>query len=62
MDPTSARTMRIVTAPCWIVSREEADFFTASVLGLFVMLRAKAPQTVIESAARAAIQHLEALT
>jgi TetR/AcrR family transcriptional repressor of nem operon len=41
--------------------REEAGFFTASVLGLFVMLRAKAPQTVIESAARVAIEHLEAL-
>ena len=42
--------------------REEANFFTASVLGLFVMLRAKAPPTVIESAARVAIEHLEALT
>ena len=41
--------------------REEAGFFTASVLGLFVMLRAKAPPTVIESAARVAIAHLEAL-
>jgi TetR/AcrR family transcriptional repressor of nem operon len=41
--------------------REEANFFTASVLGLFVMLRAKAPPTVIESAARVAIEHLEAL-
>jgi TetR/AcrR family transcriptional repressor of nem operon len=41
--------------------REEARFFTASVLGLFVMLRAKAPPTVIESAARVAIEHLEAL-
>jgi TetR/AcrR family transcriptional repressor of nem operon len=41
--------------------RAEADFFTASVLGLFVMLRAEAPPTVIESAARVAIEHLEAL-
>ena len=41
--------------------REEADFFTASVLGLFVMLRAKAPPKVIESAAQVAIEHLEAL-
>jgi TetR/AcrR family transcriptional repressor of nem operon len=41
--------------------REEASFFTASILGLFVMLRAKAPRTVIESAARIAIEHLEAL-
>lgn len=41
--------------------REEAGFFTASVLGMFVMLRAKAPATVIESAARVAIEHLEEL-
>jgi TetR/AcrR family transcriptional repressor of nem operon len=41
--------------------RAEADFFTASVLGLFVMLRAEAPPTAIESAARVAIEHLEAL-
>ena len=41
--------------------REEAGFFTASVLGLFVMLRAKAPPTVIENAARVATEHLEAL-
>ena len=42
--------------------REEANSFTASVLGLFVMLRAKAPPSIIKSAARVAIQHLEALT
>jgi hypothetical protein len=41
--------------------REEAGFFTASVLGVFVMLRAKAPPTVVESTARVAIEHLEAL-
>jgi TetR/AcrR family transcriptional repressor of nem operon len=41
--------------------REEASFFTASVLGLFVMVRAKAPAALIESAARVAIEHLEAL-
>ena len=41
--------------------RAEADFFTASVLGMFVMLRAKAPPTAVESAARVAIEHLEAL-
>ena len=41
--------------------REEADFFTASVLGLFVMLRATAPPGAIKSAARVAIQHLESL-
>ena len=39
----------------------EADFFTAAVLGLFVLLRAKAPPTVIEHAAHVAIEHLEAL-
>jgi len=41
--------------------RGEADFFTASVLGLFVMLRAKAPTTVIQSATRVVIEHLEEL-
>ena len=41
--------------------REEAGFFTASVLGLFVMLRATAPPAVIEGAALAAIKHFEAL-
>ena len=41
--------------------RQEADLLTAAVLGLFVMLRAKAPSTVIEGAAHAAIEHLEAL-
>ena len=41
--------------------REEAAFFTASVLGLFVMLRAKASPTVVRSAARIAVEHLEAL-
>ncbi|MBW2507804.1 MAG: TetR/AcrR family transcriptional regulator [Deltaproteobacteria bacterium] len=41
--------------------RAEASFFTASVLGLFVMLRAKAPRRVIESATQMAIEHLEGL-
>jgi TetR/AcrR family transcriptional repressor of nem operon len=41
--------------------RTEACFFTAAVLGMFVMLRAKAPSTVVEGAARVAIEHLEAL-
>jgi TetR/AcrR family transcriptional repressor of nem operon len=41
--------------------RGEADFFTASVLGLFVMLRAKAPPAVIQSAARGVTEHLESL-
>jgi hypothetical protein len=44
----------------WI-AREEAGFFTAFVLGLLVMLRAKAPPSVIKRAARVAIEHLEAL-
>lgn len=41
--------------------RAEADFFTASVLGMFVMLRAKVTPTAVEDAARVAIEHLEAL-
>jgi TetR/AcrR family transcriptional repressor of nem operon len=41
--------------------RAEAEFLTAAVLGLFVMLRAQAPPAVIESAARVAIDHLEGL-
>jgi TetR/AcrR family transcriptional repressor of nem operon len=41
--------------------KEEADFFTASVLGMFVMLRAKAPPMVIENAAQMAVEHLEGL-
>lgn len=41
--------------------REEAEFFTVSVLGLFVMLRAAAPPATIEQAARAAINHLDTL-
>jgi TetR/AcrR family transcriptional repressor of nem operon len=40
---------------------EEANFFTASVLGLFVMLRATASPEVIKSAARVASKHLESL-
>jgi TetR/AcrR family transcriptional repressor of nem operon len=39
----------------------EASFLTSSVLGLFVMLRAKAPELTIKSAAQAAIDHLNAL-
>ena len=39
----------------------EAAFFTASVLGLFVMLRAKAPKKSIQDAVRVAIKHLETL-
>ena len=39
----------------------EADFFTASVLGLFVMLRAAAPPATVGHAAQAAINHLDSL-
>ena len=41
--------------------REEADFFTASTLGLFVMIRAKAPPAMLRNAAKMAIKHLERL-
>jgi TetR/AcrR family transcriptional repressor of nem operon len=41
--------------------QKEGSFFTASVLGMFVMLRAKAPPSVIRGAARVAIEHLEGL-
>ena len=44
-----------------LMLKEEADFFTATTLGLFVMIRAKAPPKVIENAARMAIAHLEGL-
>ncbi len=39
----------------------EAGFFTASVLGMFVMLRAKATPKIVKNAAQVAINHLEAL-
>ena len=41
--------------------RKEADFLTASTLGLFVMIRAKAPPTIIKNAAKVALEHLEGL-
>ena len=44
-----------------VLLREEADFFTATTLGLFVMIRAKAPPKVIENAAKMAIAHLDGL-
>lgn len=40
---------------------QEAAFFTSSVLGMFVMLRAEAPVAVVKAASDAAIAHLEAL-
>ncbi len=48
--------------PDSISLKKEADFFTATVLGLFVMLRAKAPTIVIKNAAHIGIQHLESLS
>jgi AcrR family transcriptional regulator len=42
-------------------TEEEASFLTASVLGLFVLLRAEAPPPLIKGAARVAIDHLETL-
>ena len=39
----------------------EADFLTASTLGLFVMIRAEAPPTIIKNSANMAIEHLEGL-
>lgn len=41
--------------------KKEADFLTASSLGLFVMIRAKAPPAIIKNAAEMAIEHLERL-
>ena len=40
---------------------EEAQFLAASVLGLFVMLRAAAPPSTIAAAATAAIRHVSTL-
>lgn len=40
---------------------KEAGFLTATVLGVFVMLRANAPREAIENAAGSAIAHLEGL-
>ena len=45
-----------------VALREEADFFTASTLGLFVMIRANAPQRLIKNAVKMAIEHLEGLS
>ena len=44
-----------------VIPEKEAGFFTASVLGMFVMLRAKAPVPVIQGAAQVAIEHLESI-
>jgi len=42
-------------------TRMEADFFTSSVLGMFVMLRAKASPSTVKRTADAAITHLDSL-
>jgi TetR/AcrR family transcriptional repressor of nem operon len=39
----------------------EADYLTSSVLGMFVMLRAKAPKRAIRNASETVVQHLEKL-
>ena len=39
----------------------EADYLTATVLGLFVMLRAAAPPSVVQTAAHTAIKHVQSL-
>ena len=44
-----------------VAIRDEADFFTSAVLGLFVMLRAKAPPSAVKNAARVATEHLQTL-
>jgi TetR/AcrR family transcriptional regulator, transcriptional repressor for nem operon len=41
---------------------KEADYFTATILGLFVMIRAKVQPSMIKNAAEMAIKHLEELT
>ena len=41
--------------------QQEAAFLTATVLGLFVMLRAAAPSAAIDHAAQAAINHTQTL-
>ena len=40
---------------------KKADFLTASTLGLFVLIRAKAPPETLENAASMAIEHLNEL-
>ncbi len=47
--------------PANVDPKREASFFTANVLGLFVMLRAKAPAAVVRDAAHVAIDHLDRL-
>ena len=44
-----------------VALKKEADYFTASTIGLFVLIRAKAPPVVIKNAATKAIEHLEGL-
>jgi TetR/AcrR family transcriptional repressor of nem operon len=42
-------------------SRREAGFLTSSVLGMFVMLRARAPEAIIKGAAQSANDYLDTL-
>lgn len=42
-------------------ARAEAAFFTAAVLGMFVMVRAEAPAELVERAAGVAMAHVDAL-
>ena len=44
-----------------VALQDEADFLTASTLGLFVMIRAEAPTSIVENAAHMAIEHLNGL-
>ncbi|MEM7416498.1 MAG: TetR/AcrR family transcriptional regulator [Gemmatimonadota bacterium] len=47
--------------PASVNVAREASFLTASVLGLFVMIRARAPDARLKNAAAAALAHLEGL-
>lgn len=44
-----------------VAVKEEADYLTASTLGLFVMMRGNAPKTIKNSAIDSAIRHVEGL-
>jgi len=41
--------------------KKGADFLTATTLGLFVMIRAKAPSAMVKNAVKTAIEHLQGL-
>ncbi len=46
---------------CSVTIQAEADYFTASILGLFVMIRAQAPVSIVKNAAEKSIEHLNSL-